>query len=319
MRRLLVANPYRSTPIQWARRLIGQRPVPFPVDVSRSLVEPRRLRRRDPASVRALERVYHAYDRILESAAADLGAHRPAIITTSPFVAGFPPLRWASWVTFYAWDDFSDRPRRIRRWCAACERRSPGSVTTGRAVVGVSQAILDRIQPTGARALVPNGVAPDEWRRPGEPPAWFAELRSPRILYVGALSAERIDVEALSETAARFPHGSSCCLDRLSIGRPWIRCADTRMFGFSRQWAVRRSASVIHAADVCVMPHRLNRMTMAMNPLKSYKYLAGGRPVAASDSPAGPGRGSAHCLRAGGAQLRRRSGRGAQPGAAHRA
>ena len=31
VRRLLVANPYRSTPIQWARRLIGQRPVPFPV------------------------------------------------------------------------------------------------------------------------------------------------------------------------------------------------------------------------------------------------------------------------------------------------
>ena len=58
VRRLLVANPYRSAPIQWARRLIGQRPVPFPADVRRALVEPRRLRRRDPTSVRALERVY---------------------------------------------------------------------------------------------------------------------------------------------------------------------------------------------------------------------------------------------------------------------
>jgi teichuronic acid biosynthesis glycosyltransferase TuaH len=93
VRRLLVANPYRSTPIQWARQLIGQRPVPFPVDVSRSFVEPGRLRRRDPTSVGALERVYKAYDRILESAAADLGADRPAVITTSPFVAGFSPLR----------------------------------------------------------------------------------------------------------------------------------------------------------------------------------------------------------------------------------
>ena len=43
---------------------------------------------------------------------------------------------------------------------------------------------------------------------------------------------------------------------------------------------------MIHAADVCVVPHRLNRLTMAMSPLKLYEYLAGGRPVAASDLPA---------------------------------
>src|SRR5262249_51789257 len=73
VRRLLVANPYRSTPIQWARRLSGQRPVPFPAAARWALVEPRRLLRRDPTSVRALERVYDAYDRILEGAAANLG------------------------------------------------------------------------------------------------------------------------------------------------------------------------------------------------------------------------------------------------------
>ena len=58
VRRLLVANPYRSAPIQWARKLIGQRPPPFPADVCHALVEPRRIRRRDPTSVQALERVY---------------------------------------------------------------------------------------------------------------------------------------------------------------------------------------------------------------------------------------------------------------------
>ena len=29
--RLLVANPFRSTPIQWARKIMGQRPPSFPV------------------------------------------------------------------------------------------------------------------------------------------------------------------------------------------------------------------------------------------------------------------------------------------------
>jgi glycosyltransferase involved in cell wall biosynthesis len=42
-------------------------------------------------------------------------------------------------------------------------------------------------------------------------------------------------------------------------------------------------ASVIHAADVCVLPHLHTALTEAMSPLKLYEYLAGGRPVAASD------------------------------------
>jgi teichuronic acid biosynthesis glycosyltransferase TuaH len=284
VRRLLVANPYRSTPIQWARRLIGQRPVRFAFDASRALVEPRRLRRRDPTSVRALERVYEKYDRVLERAAENLGAVRPVVITTSPFIAGFSALRWADRVTFYAWDDWpSGLP--VRRWWTAYEEAFARIRDSGRAVVGVSQAILDRIRPTGARALVPNGVAPEEWRQPGEPPAWFAKLRSPKILYVGALSAERVDIEAISETAARFSRGSLVLL-----GPVVDRAAVDPLRGHSNvliQPPVGRAevASVIHAADVCIMPHKLNRLTMAMSPLKLYEYLAGGRPVAASDLP----------------------------------
>jgi glycosyltransferase involved in cell wall biosynthesis len=283
VRRILVANSYRSTPIQWARRLSGQRPVPFPADVRRALVQPRRLRRRDPTSVRALERAYDAYDRILEGAAAKLGADRPTVITTNPFVAGFSPLRWAGRVTFYAWDDWPSGPT-FRRWRPAYEEAFARIRDSGRAVVGVSQAILDRIRPTGARAVVPNGVEPEEWRHPGEPPAWFTELRSPRILYVGVLT-DRLDIEAISEIAARFSRGSLVLLgpvDDWAVVDPLRRHSNVRI-----QPPVGRAevASVIHAADICVMPHRNNQLTTAMSPLKLYEYLAGGRPVAASDLP----------------------------------
>jgi teichuronic acid biosynthesis glycosyltransferase TuaH len=284
VRRLIVANPYRSTPIQWARRLIGQRPVPFPANGDRVLVEPRRLRRHDPTSVRALERVYNAYDRILESAAANLGADRPVVITTSPFVAGFSPLRWASRVTFYAWDDWpSGLP--VRHWWKAYEEAFSRIRDSGRAVVGVSQAILDRIRPTGTGALVPNGVTPEEWRCPGDPPAWFTSLRSPRILYVGALTAERLDVEALREIAVRFSHGSLVLVGPIvdrGVVDPLRGHLNVRIHPPVSRTEI---ASVIHAADVCVMPHRFNRLTMAMSPVKLYEYVAGGRPVAASDLP----------------------------------
>jgi glycosyltransferase involved in cell wall biosynthesis len=283
IRNVLVANPYRSAPIQWARRLSGQRSAPFPDDSRRTLVEPHRLRRRDPTSIRALERAYAAYDRALEQAASRLGASHPAVITTSPFVAGFAPLRWARQVTFYAWDEWaSGLP--LRRWWPAYDEAYARVRRSGRGVVAVSQAIVDRIMPTGPSAVIPNGVAPEEWRSPPAPPSWFAALPSPRILYVGVLD-DRLDVSAVREVAARFSQGTVVLLG--PVGDPAAVDPLRHVPNIRIEPPVGRAevASVVHAAEVCVMPHRRMRITAAMSPLKLYEYLAGGRPVAATDLP----------------------------------
>lgn len=283
VRRLVVANPYRSAPIQWARRLAGQRRVPFPEGPERVLVEPRRLRRGDSTSVRALQRACARYDRVLERAAARLGARDPVVITTNPFVAGFAPLRWAGGVTFYCWDDWmSGLP--VRPWWPAYEEAYARVRDSGRGLVAVSQAIVDRIMPTGPSAIVPNGVVPDEWRSPHTAPPWFSALPSPRILYVGVMD-DRLDATALSEVAAHFSRGSVVLLgpvgDRTVVD-PLRKIPNVRV-----EPPVGRAevASLVHAADVCIMPHVRNELTAAMSPLKLYEYLAGGRPVAASDLP----------------------------------
>jgi glycosyltransferase involved in cell wall biosynthesis len=281
VRSLVIANPYRSAPIQWARRLAGQRSARFPDGSRRMLMEPRRVRRRDPISIRALERAYGTYDRALQQAAARVGAREPVVITTSPFVAGFAPLRWARHVTFYAWDEWmSGLP--VRRWWPAYEEAYARVRHSGRGVVAVSQAILDRIRPTGPSAVVPNGVAPEEWRSPPPPPPWFARLPAPRILYVGVVD-DRLDVPAVREVAARFSLGTVVLLGRIgdrSVLDPLGSISNLRIESPVGRVEV---ASLVHAAEVCVMPHRRNRLTAAMSPLKLYEYLAGGRPVAASD------------------------------------
>ena len=152
-------------------------------------------------------------------------------------------------------------------------------------MIGVSQAVLDRIQPTGASAVVPNGVAPAEWRQMGAPPAWFTKLPQPRILYIGELVAERLDVEALGEIAARFSHGSLVLVggirDRGMLD-PLRRHPNVRVRPPMDHAEIR---SVVRAAEVCILPHLFNPLTIAMSPLKLYEYLAAGRPVAASDLP----------------------------------
>jgi glycosyltransferase involved in cell wall biosynthesis len=284
VRRLLVANPYRSAPIQWIRKLSGRRSAPFPSSDTRALVEPMRIRRRDPVTVGALKRVYEMYDRALWRASEALGLDRPAVIATNPFVAGFSPFRWAGKVTFYAWDDWP-AGLEVRRWWPAYEEAFARIRAAGRAVVGVSQAVVDRIRPSGPSAVVPNGVDPEEWRQPGEAPRWFTDLPSPRILYIGALLAERFDVEAIRDIAARFPQGSIVFLGPIvdsALVDPLRRHSNVHLHPPVGRAEV---ASVTRAADVCILPHLFNRLTTAMSPLKLYEYLAAGRPVVAADLP----------------------------------
>jgi teichuronic acid biosynthesis glycosyltransferase TuaH len=283
VRRLVVGNPYRSAPIQLVRRLAGQRPARFPESSDRMLVEPLRLRRDDPRSVRALERACVAYDRVLERAADEVGAEDPVVITTSPFVAGFAPLRWARQVTFYAWDDWASGVP-VRRWWPAYEEAYVRVREAGRAVVAVSEAIVDRIRPTGPAAVVPNGVAPEEWRTPAAPPHWFAALPRPRILYVGVLG-ERLDTAAVREVATRFGQGTVVLVGPVEDEAPLRSLRSLANVHIEPPVGRADVAAVVRAADVCILPHRSTRLTHAMSPLKLYEYLAGGGPVAATDLP----------------------------------
>jgi teichuronic acid biosynthesis glycosyltransferase TuaH len=148
----------------------------------------------------------------------------------------------------------------------------------------VSQAILDRIRPTGPSAVIPNGVEPEEWRSPPPAAGWFATLPSPRILYVGVVD-RRLDLGAVREVADRFPRGTVVFLGPVGDPRAIEPLRSLPNVRIEPAVGRREVAGVVHAADVCIMPHLSNRLTTAMSPLKLYEYLAGGRPVAATDLP----------------------------------
>ncbi|HEU5252498.1 MAG TPA: glycosyltransferase [Solirubrobacterales bacterium] len=282
VRRLLVAETPRSLPLKLARRVL-QPPPPFPADGRASLYGPTRLRRHDPAGVRAIERGFRRWDAQLRRVADRRGLERPALITTHPLVAGFAPLEWASSVTFYAYDDLAESEPLRRLWPAYREayRRVRES---GRAVAAVSPAILETIQPSGPSAVVPNGVDPGEWAAPGPAPEWFAELPGPRLLYVGSLES-RVDVTAIAAAAAALPDASFALvgpvLDEAHF-EPLRGLANVR---FQPPAPREEVVALVAAADACLIPHVDSPLTRSMSPLKLYEYLAGGAPVAALDLP----------------------------------
>ncbi len=123
-----------------------------------------------------------------------------AVITASPFAAGYSPFELGGrrdLLRARRLDPTPGPPCVVARVDESYARLRP----RGRPVVAVSQAILDRIEPTGASVVVPNGVEPAEWvgPQPADPP-WLADIPHPRALYVGTLDS-RLDVPGLFELA----------------------------------------------------------------------------------------------------------------------
>ncbi|QAY63966.1 glycosyltransferase [Xylanimonas allomyrinae] len=281
VRRLLVVNPWRSAPALAARRAL-RRDVPFPASPRARLHTPARLRRADPADVGLIEAQYVAYDRSVRRAARD--HERPAVLTTNPLVAGFAPLRWAGPVTYFARDDWLSSQARRTYWDAyrtAYERLAAAGV----AVAAVSAEILDRINPRGPAAVVPNGVEPAEWLGPPPPaPPWLEAIPGPRAIYVGTLD-DRLDVDGVAALAAACPHLGVVLLGPLpnpAYVAPLRGIANVHVHdGVGRAELV----AALRACDLALLAHRRTRLTEAMSPLKVYEYLAAGLPVLATDLP----------------------------------
>ena len=283
VRRLLVSNPYRSLPVVLARAALRQSEEPYAESTGVRLHQPLRLRRFDSSRVAAIERSTAEYERSVQRAARRLGLEAPAVITTHPLLAGFGRFEWARTVTYYGWDDFSaSEPH--RRWWPAYREAFERIRLSGRRVVGVSEGVLDRIRPTGASAVIPNGIEASEWLDPGPAPAWFIARPRPRLLYLGTLDA-RLDANQLRGIAAAYPGGSVSLVgpvqDEETI-RMLDACPNLHVYP-----PVQRSVlpGLVTAADACLVPHVRSAFTEAMSPLKLYEYLAAGRPVAAVDLP----------------------------------
>jgi teichuronic acid biosynthesis glycosyltransferase TuaH len=280
--RLIIADPFRSV----AGRLLPsrRRPLTEP-EATGSLAQlrPLRVRRRDPASVPAVERCYRAYDRRLRRAVDRLGLERPIVITPNPLVAGFSPLEWSDRLVFYATDDWPAHPA-YRRWWAAYREAYQRIRARGCAVCAVSQPIIDRMQPTGPTTVIPNGVEPSEWNDVDPAPDWLEALPRPRLLYVGTLDS-RLDIEAITATSKAHP-SASVVLVGLAVEEDHLAPLRSLPNVHIHPDVDRATLpAVVAASDVGLLPHAASRLTSAMSPLKIYEYLAAGRPVASTDLP----------------------------------
>jgi glycosyltransferase involved in cell wall biosynthesis len=247
---------------------------------ARPHLRPWRWTRNGPTDPVAIERHVGRTDATIARAVRRHGLTQPALITFDPLLAGYAPAAWARAVTYYGRDDWAGYPPR-RPWWPAYEEAYERLRATGRAVLAISEPLIERIGPTGPFAVVPNGIDPDEWRAPGPAPAWFAGLPRPILTYVGTVDGrvdERLVRQLLDLDGSVALVGP--CADRERRDR-------LRAMGVVLGEAADRDevGAIVHHSDVGLIPHGESSLTEAMSPLKLFEYRAAGLPVASVRLP----------------------------------
>jgi glycosyltransferase involved in cell wall biosynthesis len=115
-----------------------------------------------------------------------------------------------------------------------------------------------------------------------------ATLRRPIIGFAGNLLAQKVDFELIEQLATRRPDwtiaivGPAHADTTAEIERLAGAEANVRWFGPVRYASL---PAYVAAFDVAIIPYRTNAYTRSCFPLKTFEYLAAGKPVVASGLP----------------------------------
>ena len=128
-------------------------------------------------------------------------------------------------------------------------------------------------------------------RSPGLPwPLEFSDLpNGPKLGFVGAVSAYKLDLNLLEALAKHRPDCQIVLIGRVGEGDPdtdlskLLNCSNVHLLG-PRPYA--QLPRYLKAFDLGLLPCPINNYTRSMFPMKFFEYLAAGLPVIATRLPA---------------------------------
>jgi len=149
--------------------------------------------------------------------------------------------------------------------------------------VVTSDFLVDFAQKAGAKkvALIRNAGQFEHFHQIAAAPR--PQDKTPVIGYFGAI-AEWFDPALIEALSLKFPHAKIELIgdDSAKVQFQLQHCANVRFHGEKKyaelpDWLAR--------FDVCLIPFKINPLTLATNPVKVYEYLSAGKPVVGSDLP----------------------------------
>ncbi len=131
-------------------------------------------------------------------------------------------------------------------------------------------------------ALIRNGCDYEHFSV--QPDKIYQDAEGQKIIgYYGAI-ADWFDLELVEKTAKHF---SQCLI--LLIGADTIGAEDRlrrfRNVRFTGEVTYSQLSYYLYAMDVCMIPFKINPLTLATNPVKIYEFFCAGKPVVSVDLP----------------------------------
>jgi glycosyltransferase involved in cell wall biosynthesis len=173
---------------------------------------------------------------------------------------------------------------------AAAERRFAARADL---IIASSPALAERMRTLSSHVLYAPNVADTgafaAALEPGPVDPLLSALPEPRLVFVGAIAAKKLDLELLAALADARPDWSLALVGPVGLGDPdtdvsaLTARANVHLLGARPQ---ARLPEVLRGAGVGLIPYRRTRLTESIFPMKVYEYLAAGLPVVASGLPA---------------------------------
>jgi glycosyltransferase involved in cell wall biosynthesis len=227
---------------------------------------------------------------LVKRAALKLGLKRPILWGYVPQAELLIETLDPSLIVYHCVDDVSAHERIDSDSFLAAERRFAARADL---VLASAPKLAERMRTLSDHVLYAPNVADTDLfataLQEGEADPAMTRLPAPRIVFTGAISAVKLDVELLLALARAHRDWSLALVGPVGLGDPLTDVSElsaepnVHLLGTR---AYEQLPAVLRAGDAGLIPYARNELTNSIFPMKVYEYLAAGLPVVATALPA---------------------------------